>query len=534
MMHGDKMRRFNSYGPVDCEAHFCVGRDDLVNGCAEQLVGDPGKGGHYFTVWAPRQTGKTWLVQQVKKEIEKRLGDRFDVAMMSMQGVIMKQDDPPEAFLSRIPLLFQRFFKQSVEKPEDWETLSSLFSKSTGLFRNPLILFIDEFDKLPAPVIDNLASIFRDIYLDRDHFRLHSLALIGVRAVLGVESERGSPFNIQRSLHVPNFKSDEVTELFRQYQEESGQTVEPAVVQNVFEATRGQPGLVCWFGELLTETYNPGKDDPIDMDVWNETFRMACVKEWNNTVLNIVQKARGEHRDPILELFSRSDVPFSIDSEWRSYAYLNGIIDSETVEDSHGRKTEICRFASPFIQHRLYNAFMLDLIGDTSPILALEPFDRLTDVFDKPEIDVPALLKRYKGYLTRLKAAGLNPWKDQPRRRDLHIREAVGHFHLYFWLQQAVEDVCVVTPEFPTGNGRVDLRLQCGDQAGVIEVKSYKSQLMLEKAQTQAVRYAKRLNLSAITLAVFTPVDDEAVLAKLSGETMIGGTRVVVVAIGWV
>ncbi|MFW6372593.1 MAG: AAA-like domain-containing protein [Thermodesulfobacteriota bacterium] len=528
------MRRFNSYGPVDCEAHFCVGRDDLVNGCAEQLVGDPGKGGHYFTVWAPRQTGKTWLVQQVKKEIEKRLGDRFDVAMMSMQGVIMKQDDPPEAFLSRIPLLFQRFFKQSVEKPEDWETLGSLFSKSAGLFRNPLILFIDEFDKLPAPVIDNLASIFRDIYLDRDHFRLHSLALIGVRAVLGVESERGSPFNIQRSLHVPNFKPDEVTELFRQYQEESGQTVEPAVVQNVFEATRGQPGLVCWFGELLTETYNPGKDDPIDMDVWNETFRMACVKEWNNTVLNIVQKARGEHRDPILELFSRSDVPFSIDSEWRSYAYLNGIIDSETVEDSHGRKTEICRFANPFIQHRLYNAFMLDLIGDTSPILALEPFDRLTDVFDKPEIDVPALLKRYKGYLTRLKAAGLNPWKDQPRRRDLHIREAVGHFHLYFWLQQAVEDVCVVTPEFPTGNGRVDLRLQCGDQAGVIEVKSYKSQLMLEKAQTQAVRYAKRLNLSAITLAVFTPVDDEAVLAKLSGETMIGGTRVVVVAIGWV
>jgi hypothetical protein len=261
---------------------------------------------------------------------------------------------------------------------------------------------------------------------------------------------------------------------------------------------------------------------------------MARVKEWNNTVLNIVKKARGEHRDRILELFSRSDVPFTIDSEWRSYAYLNGIIDSETVEDSHGRKTEICRFANPFIQHRLYNAFMLDLIGDASPILALEPFDKLTDVFEKPELDVPALLKRYKGYLARLKAAGLNPWKDQPRRTDLHIREAVGHFHLYFWLQHAVEDVCTVTPEFPTGNGRVDLRLQCGDKTGVIEVKSYKSQLKLEKAQIQAVHYAKGLNLMSITLAVFMPVEDEAVLEKLSGETVIGGTRVVVVAIGWV
>jgi hypothetical protein len=178
----------------------------------KKVLGDPEKGGQYFTLWAPRQTGKTWLVQQVKKEIEKRHGDQFDVRMMSMQGVMLKQDDPPEAFLSRIPLLFQRFFNQSVEKPEDWETLGALFLKSAGLFEKPLMLFIDEFDKLPALVIDNLVSIFRDMYLDRDHFCLHSLALIMVRAVLGVESERGSPFNIQRSLHVPNFKLDEVTE----------------------------------------------------------------------------------------------------------------------------------------------------------------------------------------------------------------------------------------------------------------------------------------------------------------------------------
>ena len=227
-------------------------------------------------------------------------------------------------------------------------------------------MFIDEFDKLPALVIDNLVSIFRDIYLDRNHFRLHGLALIGVRAVLGVESERGSPFNIQQSLHVPNFTQEEVTDLFRQYQEESRQVVEPRVVQSVFEATRGQPGLVCWFGELLTETCNSGRETPIGMDDWNDVFRLACVKEWNNTILNLIKNARGEHGDQILQLFSRSDIPFTIDSEWRSFAYLNGIIDSETIEDAGGRKTEIRRFANPFIQHRLYHAFMLDLVGDNA------------------------------------------------------------------------------------------------------------------------------------------------------------------------
>ena len=76
---------------------------------------------------------------------------------------------------------------------------------------------------------------------------MHGLALIGVRAVLGVDSERGSPFNIQRSMYVLNFTKDEVYDLYNQYIEESGQRVEDEVIASVYRVTRGQPGLVCWF-----------------------------------------------------------------------------------------------------------------------------------------------------------------------------------------------------------------------------------------------------------------------------------------------
>ena len=81
------MRRFHSYGPVDCEEHFCVPRQALIEQCFTQIMGNPDKGGHYFTIWAPRQTGKTWLMHQVKDAIRQRYGDRFAVATMSMQGV---------------------------------------------------------------------------------------------------------------------------------------------------------------------------------------------------------------------------------------------------------------------------------------------------------------------------------------------------------------------------------------------------------------------------------------------------------------
>ena len=527
------MRRFYSYGPVDCEEHFCVKRQELIARCTEQLIGRPEKGGHYFTIWAPRQTGKTWLMRQVKKEIEDTYGEKFTVLSLSMQGLIMEEDDPDTVFFRHVPLLFRKSSKVRPAVPDSWDGWAHLFSVDAGMFDRPLILFIDEFDSLPSKIIDRLVTLFRDMYLNREGFLLHGLALIGVRAVLGVESDRGSPFNIQRALHIPNFTKEEVEDLFGQYQEESGQQVEPEVVDQVYEVTRGQPGLVCWFGELLTETYNPGSDQTITLKDWKDVYRRACFTEWNNTVLNLVKKAKGPYRGHVLELFGRSDVSFTLDADWCNYLYLNGIIDSETMIDRYGVKTEVCRFSCPFIQLRIYHALTYDLVGDRTPILALDPLDELTEVFAGEHLDVPALLQRYKDYLSRLQARGINPWKDQPRRADVHLTEAVGHFHLYHWLQNAVGRRCVISPEFPTGNGKVDLHLQCGEKRGLIEVKSFVDAVQVKEAKRQGARYAVQVHLSEITIALFVPVEDEEVLAKLSGEEVIEGVTVTVVAIGW-
>ena len=217
------MKHFSSYGPVDCEEHFCVSRKDLVKSCIDQIIGKPGKSGHYFTIWAPRQTGKTWLMRQVKKEIENRYGDRFIIGSMSVQGIVIKEQEDEETFLEKVPQLVWETFKIDMEAPpETWENLKDLFSRKKDIFDRPVILFIDEFDSLPPKVIDRLVTLFRDMYLKPDSYILQGLALIGVRAVLGVESLRGSPFNIQRSLHVPNLTGNEVEDLFSQYREESG------------------------------------------------------------------------------------------------------------------------------------------------------------------------------------------------------------------------------------------------------------------------------------------------------------------------
>ena len=527
------MRRFHSYGPVDCEDHFCVPRNELIANCADQLIGNPKKGGHYFTIWAPRQTGKTWLMRRVKEKIESIYGDRFVVGAMSTQGVVFGKDADENEFLAWVPKLFRDAFHIDIPVLESWRDWIRLFHVEEGVFDKPLILFIDEFDSLPPNIIDRLVTLFRDMYLAWDNYALHGLSLIGVRAVLGVDSLRGSPFNIQRSLHIPNFNPPEVEDLFHQYQAESGQAAAAEVVENLYCATRGQPGLVCWFGELLTEKYNPGKDRPLDAGVWKLVYHKARHVEWNNTVLNLVKKARSRYQAQVLELFSRSDVSFSINQEWCAYLYLNGIVAPETAVDEKGEFKEICRFSSPFIQFRLYDALARDLVGDRLPILALDPLDELEDVFDGPELNLPALVERYKDYLKRLKDKGLDPWKDQPRRADLHLTEAVGHFHLYAWLQNAAGRICVISPEFPTGNGKVDLHLRCDDRRGIIEVKSFIDALETKRARGQAARYAQQMGLDRVTLVLFAPVRDEMVLAKLSGQIEIEGVSVTTAAIGW-
>ncbi|MCP4345296.1 MAG: hypothetical protein GY795_07195, partial [Desulfobacterales bacterium] len=287
------MRRFHSYGPVNEKLHFTAPRKKLINSCLENLVGEPEEEeGHYFTMWAPRQTGKTWLIRQVKKQIETLCGDMFIIGCMSVQGVIMEDDDPDHVLLRQCPRLFRESFGIEPDPPENWEGFIDWFVKGKGLFDRPVILFIDEFDSLPSKMIDRLVTLFRDMYLKRENYNLHGLALIGVRAVLGVESLRGSPFNIQRSLYVPNLTQEETEDLYRQYQEESGQVIESDVVAKVFEVTRGQPGLVSWFGELMTEKFNPGAENHVDMTVWKTVYRKACYTEWNNTVLNLIKKAK--------------------------------------------------------------------------------------------------------------------------------------------------------------------------------------------------------------------------------------------------
>lgn len=188
------MRTFSSYGPVDVDLHYHVPRRALVEFASRQLIGEKlKKGGRYITVWAPRQRGKTWVMRQVRHEIEQ--DSRFDVVSLSVQSFKNLTE------VGQVLPIMSRKIQTALSLPsadtDDLIAFETLFSPQT--LTKPLILIIDEFDSLQSKVITDLATVFRNIYLQRrdEGYLLHGLALIGVRAVLGVENVSGSPFNVQ-------------------------------------------------------------------------------------------------------------------------------------------------------------------------------------------------------------------------------------------------------------------------------------------------------------------------------------------------
>ena len=80
------MRRFSSYGPIDPQEHYHAPRKGLIETGCTRLVGEnPRKGGHYITVWAPRQCGKTWVMQEVFEKI--RQSGEFHIGLFSLESL---------------------------------------------------------------------------------------------------------------------------------------------------------------------------------------------------------------------------------------------------------------------------------------------------------------------------------------------------------------------------------------------------------------------------------------------------------------
>ena len=261
MNHAPYPRFFNTAGPVNPTDHYCLPplqRFDLPH--ILSLI----QSKKYFVLHAPRQVGKTTFLLALADylnqsgqytalyvNVEAAQTAREDVGA-GIQTILSELATWADVLLhdASIRELWPPIWTQSGPHAALGETLTHIVRQAP----HPFILLIDEIDSL---VGDTLISVLRQLragYARRPATFPQSIVLCGVRDVRDYRiysSEGremitgGSAFNIKaESLRMGDFTDDEVTRLYQQHTEATGQLFTPEAIALAWELTQGQPWLV--------------------------------------------------------------------------------------------------------------------------------------------------------------------------------------------------------------------------------------------------------------------------------------------------
>ncbi len=474
-VHRLLMRFFNTSGPNIPAEHYTLERPALI---AQGL--DLVRHSRYFTIWAPRQSGKSTYFRLMINDLEQ---EGFQVIHLNYENYI-------GAVLVGVLRELQRELSQIGLNPPVFQTLQDVsdFLKTTNECK--LILIIDEIEGLNPDFFGQFLHTIRNLYHSRETHCLKSVMLVGVSNIVGVVNDNASPFNIADNLPVPYFTEPEVNELLNQHTRETGQVFEQRVIDKIFEITAGQPGLVNGFAYQLV-TRHPDKpvldyDDYLRVEDWYLTEAI------DKNVANIINKARQYRAFVERLLFTEPKVPFQINRENIKVLHTNGILK----KGADG----FVEFWVPLYKKCLHAAFYPYMNGEEGRI---QGNIDISDYFT-PEgtLHMPKVIEKYKEYALKRGFRYFLEFDEQGNA--LSIKEAALMYSFETYINAflgVVGGKSYIEPH--TNLGRSDMIINIGGQEAVIESKVYQNITLFNKGKEQVAYYAQRLGLTTATYLVF-------------------------------
>ena len=467
------MRKFNTSGPNIPEKHYTIERTNLIKK-GIKLVKDE----RYFTIWAPRQTGKSTYFRQLAEKLEEQ---GYKVTIINCKEI--KQNK----FLEQVFKLLNLKFDKSNH------TFHCLLNKfDTENFKRFIIW--DNIDVLNDEILVNLLISLRTIFHSRERNSLKSIILSGVNNILNivVEKTEHSVFNIADDFDFPFFTNEEVHELLHQHEQETEQLFEEKVKQKISEITANQPGLVNGFAKMLVEN-NPDKEK-IDYKDYLKVEDWYLTEAIDKNFSNILNKAQEERNFVERLLFTEDKIPFKIDRPSIKLLHTNGLIK----KDNEGNVI----FWVPFYKKRLYDAFYPYTNGEKTNILRSFVVSELFD--DKGILKLDNLIGHYKEYVKR---RGFNVFREKDENgKYKSIKESALIYSFETYIQAFLQ----VTGgksyrEADTGLGKSDLIINVKSNEYLIETKIYYYEARFLEGKKQLAYYCKSLGLKQGIYLVFCP-----------------------------
>ena len=304
MEYKKPIRSFEDSGVVDPAESYYIKRENITNRKNQDMKTMVDKG-RYFSIFAPRQSGKTTFFKEFCKELEK------DSTYIAIRLTFQKLSNYSSVDFYQY---FQKIFYENlierlkiIDCPQldDVQnflskheiinnlTFSYLFEDLNKLIkRKKIVLFIDEFEGIPLQELSPFLMALRDLYQDykdKPDRALYSVGLVGVRNIAQLSVEGTSPFNIADHVEIPPFTLKNIQDLYVQYTQETNQPFTEEAVQKIFEETAGQPWLVNRIASIVTTKVKPETIDHINIDDVNKGIDLL-LEENNEHFENLLKK----------------------------------------------------------------------------------------------------------------------------------------------------------------------------------------------------------------------------------------------------
>jgi len=451
----------------------------------------------YFTIHAPRQTGKTTYLHALSRKLNAE--GKYIVLVVSFEqagyeGITMEQANEI--------LVFNIYQKAGEQLPENhWPgnpqskkflNLNHYLKDWSDSQEKPIVLFIDEIDALLDNILISILRQLRDGYQGRPKHFPSSVVLVGLRDVREYKAKirdgyvslgTASPFNVKsESLLLKNFTRQEVVELLEQHTQETGQVFPTEVKEDISRLSGGQPWLTNALArQIVSKILLDDYSKAITLDILKEAKRQLILRR-DTHLDSLVDKLREDRVKRIVQAIIRGDnLAFDIYDDDIAYARDLGIVSQSSP----------LRLANP-----IYAEIVPRIMA--SPIQESIPEEIQTSWFLKPDgtLDMEKLLKEFQKFYRRNSGA----WLDR-----FEYKESAHHLLLMAFLQRVINAGGEITREMALGNGRIDLLVTFGKQEFALELKIKRDKYTVEDGKEQLGRYLDRLGLKQGYLVIFDP-----------------------------
>ncbi|GHT38153.1 hypothetical protein FACS189427_12070 [Planctomycetales bacterium] len=450
------IRFFNTTGPCNPDDHYMLPpAERLIGAQLHRYVRDE----LYWSLHAPRQTGKTTFLQSWAEKlnetgkyvaccvtIEAGQGSSLELGLPAICEAIQEQSQK-----QNLPI-------PDVRSDNPLQILYSLLTDwATKTVPKPLVVLFDEVDVLEGETMLSFLRQLRSGFADRGVGKFPvSIALVGMHDLKdwlisikgGKPVNPGSPFNIkERSVTISNFVKEDIGYLFAQRTEETGQQIEPAALDYVWEQSKGQPWIV------------------------NNLFKRATMEilaedDYQTVTLAHIQQAREQmilDRETHLEslAFRMKDERIRKVME----TLLSGNLDpnlgeSEGIELCQDLGLAIIEHGTPKVANPIYREILARQMSYGSQLAIPEPAFR----WQNPDgtLDMDSLLKEFQKFWRKHSEV----WESKS-----DYTEAFPHLLLMAFLQRITNGEGRIDREYAAGRGRLDLFIEYAKQSYIIEVK---------------------------------------------------------------